>query len=236
MFHVELVTIEEWAAAAGFKDNEIVSKLKQYAAMVSEASGMFNLTGFKTIEQIESELVVKSLVPFVGENVPRGTKFADLGTGAGVPGIPFAICFPGVEGVLFDSNGKKIDFINRTLGELKVDNVSASKVRIEEAGREKMLRGEYDLVLSRAFAEVYVVLEMAAPFLKVTGRLFVYSKLTFDELPSGVIKHAVRLGLEPASENADNLSRYGLVFEKVKKTAGLYPRRYPIIKRDSEAF
>ena len=99
------------------------------------------------------------------------SSIADLGSGAGVPGLPLAIALPGARVALVESNGRKHAFIERALLMCGIANAEAVHSRAESwtAGRERQ-----DIVTARALAPLAVVAEYAAPLLRIGGALVVW--------------------------------------------------------------
>ncbi len=113
-----------------------------------------------------------AVLPFV-----TGTTLADLGTGAGVPGIPLALARPDLEVHLVDSNGKKARFLREAVRHLKL-----AKTEIEEC-RVEALAGEFDCITARAFATLADMLAWGGHLLKSDGRwLALKGRLPQDEL------------------------------------------------------
>ena len=215
--------------AVGINDPHMQSLMIKYSNEIFNVNKKFNLTGHKKLIDIVENLFIKSLLLLKNLNVPRGTLFADMGTGAGIPGIPLAIKYYDSKGILFDSNHKKVNFINRTSVHLGINNASAVAGRIEELCREDY-RSSFDMVFTRAMSDIYTVTELGAPLLKVNGLLFMLSG-DKKELGDYMAEHINDLGLaqeNPASIEADSEI---IVFRKIKETDGKYPRRISVIKR-----
>lgn len=85
----------------------------------------------------------------------HGNSFIDIGTGAGFPGIPLAICYPSKHFVLLDSNHKKILFLQHTQRDLNINNIDIVKARVENYESDS----EFDGFLFRAFADVNKILK-----------------------------------------------------------------------------
>jgi len=122
----------------------------------------------------------------------HGKRILDVGTGAGLPGIPLALCAPDRQFVLLDSNGKKIRFVEHAAAELGLGNVLAVQVRVAEYAPERC----FDTVISRAFSSLEEFASAASPLLCKEGRL-VAMKGRFPEdelhrLPAGWAKPEVR--------------------------------------------
>ena len=229
--------IREQLKASGFEINiETAAKLAAYANMIHTDNQSYNLTGLKTAEDIASVLVVNSALPVKSLDVPRGTRYADIGTGSGIPGIVIAALFPHMEAVLIDANSKKTEFLKKVCAELGLSNVTVLYGRIEELGRDKALRGTFDWSFTRAFGPLYYSIEFALPLLKVGGTLYVYSNLRAERLSGDMKQHVKNLGgiLLPAADHSSyGLVEEGILIKKTVQTSGGYPRRFPIVKRES---
>jgi len=216
---------------------EQADKLGLYATLVHKRNQNFNLTGHKSPVEIINNLIIASIAPVIKLNVPRGTFFADLGTGAGIPGIPLSVFIKESKGILFDSNHKKIKFVNSASRECEINNVKGISCRIEEEGKNNLYRGVFDWVFSRAMADIYIACELGAPFLKQGGYLFLYTKdLELAENPH-VQTHISALGLKLITKT-NNTGRKqndeGLLFKMEKECPALFPRRMTAIKRESK--
>lgn len=107
-----------------------------------------NVISRKDIDGLYEKHVLHSLA--IGKIVrfTAGTRILDVGTGGGFPGIPLAILFPDVKFRLIDSIGKKIKVVSAVADELKLGNLSAEQIRVEE------VKEEYDFVVSRAVTDL----------------------------------------------------------------------------------
>ncbi len=157
-----------------------IAQLLQYLALLAKWNRAYNLTAIRDPAEMISRHLLDSLavMPYV-----QGNYCADVGTGAGLPGIPLAIALPQKQFTLIDSNGKKIRFIAQAIAELGLKNVTAIQCRIENAQPERA----YDVVLSRAFATLADMAQGCAHVLSAQGVMLamkgIYPQRELSELP-----------------------------------------------------
>jgi 16S rRNA (guanine527-N7)-methyltransferase len=99
----------------------------------------------------------------------EGLRCIDVGSGGGLPGIPLAIAFPGLQVTLLESVGKKAAFLRDAVADLDLSGVSVRNGRAEEAARDPSERDAYDLAIARALAPLPVALELCLPFARPGG-------------------------------------------------------------------
>lgn len=213
-----------------------VAQLQTYCARVLETNQRFNLTGFKTLDEVLRALVLDSLT--IAEALPpelseggSPVQAVDVGTGAGVPGIPLAVVFPHWSLLLVESNGKKAGFVEEVATELGLDNVSVIRARAEEIGVMDRYRDMADLCLARAVASLPALIELCAPLVKTDGVLvFPKSGDVRAECDAAIpAARALRVKLHTVHPVPQNLglsaNRYIVVYRKTGGTPGTYPRR-----------
>jgi 16S rRNA (guanine527-N7)-methyltransferase len=169
--------------------------------------------------------IADSLDGLAVEQVRSAGRIADLGTGAGFPGIPLAMALPDAHVDLVESLSRKCAFLERALEVAAVANAAVACARAEEwSGRE------LDVVTVRAVAPLNVLVEYAAPLLRIGGTLVAWKgRPDVAEIRDGEAAAAV-LGLEPgetvvlpARPGADHRTLY--VYSKVRETPARFPRR-----------
>ncbi len=133
--------------------DEQLAKLIAYVKLLAKWNKSFNLTSVREPEQMVSRHILDSLAiqPYL-----TGNSLLDVGTGAGLPGIPLAIIKPEMAITLLDSNSKKTRFLQQAKAELNLDNITVVHSRVEEAELAK-----FDLVTARAFSTIDDIIDLA---------------------------------------------------------------------------
>jgi 16S rRNA (guanine527-N7)-methyltransferase len=161
-------------------------------------------------------------------DVIRGARrIADLGAGAGFPGLPLAIALPEAEVSLIESNGRKCMFLKRAVDAGAARNASVVNVRAEDWVEGL---GRCDIVTARALASPAVVAEYAAPLLRVGGTLVAWRGRRDAAAERCGERAAAELGLrvEPPARvhpYAGAEHRYLHLMTKIEETPGRFPRR-----------
>ena len=143
---------------------EQVDLLLAFVSLIEKWNKAYNLTAIRNRDEILRLHILDSLsiLPYI-----TGQKIIDVGTGAGLPGIPLSIFLPDVQFTLLDSNSKKTRFVQQVVLELKLSNVEVVHSRAENLHRD----GEYDAVLSRAFASLNDIKNLTEHLLQPEGVL-----------------------------------------------------------------
>ena len=157
--------------------------------------------------------------------VVRGVRsIADIGSGAGFPGVPLAVALPGTSVTLVESTERKCEFLARMVDAAELANVQVACARVEQ------WRGSCELVTARALGELALICEYAAPLLTLGGSLVAWKGAVADaELLAGH-RAAAELGLEPGdavrvSPYPGSATHHLHVYEKTAETPSRFPRR-----------
>jgi len=140
-------------------------RLAFFANLVVEKNKSVNLISRKDVDHIiENHIFITAYITkFFPEKV---TRFLDIGTGGGFPGIPVAIMRPDLRGVLADSTGKKIEAVKEFIDRLKLSNVVAENSRVEDPAFIEKYKGSFDLIVSRAVVPIIILFRYALPLVK----------------------------------------------------------------------
>lgn len=184
-------------------------------------------------EEVLEDHLADALVALALEPVRTAATVADIGSGAGVPGLPLAIASPEAEFALVESNGRKCSFIARAAAACGVDNVEVVNARAEAwAGGG----GRFELVTARALGPLAVVVEYAAPLLLRGGRLIVWRGGRDANAEGAAAAAARQLGMaavaiEPVQPYTGAKRRHLHVFAKEKPTPPGFPRRPGVARK-----
>lgn len=138
--------------------------LMEYVTELMNWNRIYNLTSVRKPTDIITRHILDSLsvLPYL-----HGDRILDIGTGAGLPGIPLAVACPEREFVLLDSSSKKLRFVQQTLGILKLENVALENCRIEEYQPEVL----FDTIICRAFSDLPEFYRYTARLCSPDGRM-----------------------------------------------------------------
>lgn len=207
-------------------------KLLRYGAMVLERNRVMNLTGAPDLETLVREHLLDCAAA-MSRLRPEGLQVADIGTGAGLPGVPLACLFPSAEILLLDSLNKRIEFLKECIAKIPLEHAQAVHGRAEEFASKH--RETFDLVVSRAVARLNLLVELCLPFVKVGGR-FAAMKSTHCQEELTQAAHAIALlggelaAVEDYTIPGSTVSQRLVVIHKVVETPACYPRRFKKIE------
>ena len=213
---------------------EEIRAFQIYASMLKEKNKVMNLTAVDDDKGIAMKHFIDSLTlcPYIREEEKKTNKtltFADVGTGAGFPGLPVKISCPELSVTLMDSLEKRLKFLNEVITALDLKDCSTVHSRAEDAGRNKKYREKYDIVTARAVAKLSVLAEYCLPLVKVGG-VFLAMKSHSDEEENEAQKAIALLG--GTIEKTDSFKLPGtdmertiIVVRKIRPTPVRFPRK-----------
>jgi len=200
-----------------------IEKLAYYAELVLDKNEEVNLISRKdTTSIIENHIFHSSLI---AKYVPeKSSRFLDIGTGGGFPGIPLGILMPHLKGVLVDSTGKKIEAVKEFIGSLMLGNLKAENSRAEAAEFKEQYKDSFDLIVSRATAPLIILFRYSIPLIKNKAVLLAFKggDIT-DEIKTAETKYksyikkltVLELGYKP--NNIRNAKEKKLVIIEMNK-------------------
>jgi len=190
-----------------------------------------NLTAITGYEEVQIKHFLDSLTLVLALKQPIGSEsFIDVGTGAGIPGIPLKILLPDIKLVLLDATAKKAAFLHHLKHKLGLDNVEIIVGRAEDVAHKAKYREKFELVLSRAVARLPTTIELTLPFCAIGGSFIAQKKGVIDlevsqatraiSLLGGNLREVKKVDLEEFTDE-----RWLVVIDKVLPTPRQYPRR-----------
>lgn len=211
-----------------------IPALLRYAELLVEKNKVMNLTAITEPADIATLHFLDSAALLSLADL-RGKSVADVGTGAGFPGMPLRILEPSIQLTLLDSLNKRIDFLKEVCDDLGLADVSCVHARAEEFASAH--RESFDIVTSRAVASLPLLAELCLPLVKESGYFLSMKAVDSDE-ELRAAAHAIQV-LGGTMEKVVDYAipgtevRHRLVFiKKVQKTPEKYPRAFAKIKKN----
>ena len=210
----------------GFELSEEQSiDFEKFYNLLLEENSKYNLTAIVDEDDVILKHFIDSVLPIAKFN--DGDKILDIGSGAGFPSIPLSIMNRNLNMVAIDAVNKKVNFINMVAKELKLTNLVAVHERAEDLVKKNSNREGFDIVTTRAVANLSTICEYSLPFLKVGGIMIAYKGSYVSEEIKSAEKALKVLGgkiKEVSKFELNDMERNVLLIEKIEKTPNKYPR------------
>lgn len=201
-----------------------------YYNLLIEWNNKMNLTSITEFNDVMKKHFLDSISIAKYIKLNSDMNVLDIGTGAGFPGLPIKILYPDIKITLLDSLNKRVNFLNEIISSLNLKNVETIHGRAEDYARDPLYREKFDLVVSRAVANLSSLSELCLPFVKVGSKFVSYkSEKADDEIENS--KHALDLlsarfyscynFVLPGTDYERNL----VVINKISATPMKYPRK-----------
>lgn len=201
-------------------------KMEKFIKLFEEYNSHTNLMSKKDVQKLREKHIPDSLAIkkfFKKYGLPK--NIADIGTGGGFPSIPIALTFSDIEVFAIDSIAKKIKFVELVKKELSIENLHPICTRIEDFEKKE----SFEVVTMRALADLRVIAEYSAPFVKKGGYIVAYKSKGADGELFQAEEALKKTGLEFIEKMEYSLEeeaeRCLMIFKKVKRTPKIYPRK-----------
>ena len=198
-----------------------LAQFETYYAMLADWNTRVNLTAITAPEDVAKKHFLDSLA--AAPYLKAGASVADVGTGAGFPGLPLLILRPDLKVTLIDSLQKRLVFLEAVLKELKL-TAECVHARAEDAGQNPRYREQFDAALTRAVSGLPVLCELTLPLVKVGGISIAYKGDSAEELAAS--KNALAV-LHATAERVTVPSDYGARELVILTKTGTTPKQYP---------
>ena len=209
-------------------DDKQLNQFYSYMNLLLEWNEKINLTAITEPEEVILKHFIDSLT--ISKYINNGATLADVGTGAGFPGIPLKIYRPDIKVTLVDSLNKRINFLDEVISNLKLEEINTVHSRIEDFGKNIKYREKFDYVTARAVANMAVLSEYLIPLSKIKGKcIYMKGSEVEEELKDakkainilgGKIQNVEKFTL-PKSDNLRNI----IIIDKIENTPKKYPRK-----------
>ena len=212
------------------------AKMAQYAEWLYTRNQVMNLTAITEPAAVARLHFLDSLMLLQAASL-SGKRVIDVGTGGGFPGLPLKIADPSIRMTLLDSQQKRVAFLEETVRDLGLADVTCIQARAEEQSRLPGWREQFDCAVSRAVADLRVLLELCLPFVRVGGVFLAMKSMHCNEEIAGAQHALAQLGGVLRAPYVYDLpetegKRQILVIEKTAETPDRYPRRFAKIQKD----
>ncbi|MBD3271744.1 MAG: 16S rRNA (guanine(527)-N(7))-methyltransferase RsmG [Elusimicrobia bacterium] len=217
-------------------NQETAEQLSLFTSLINTHNKSYNLTGFKNSRDIINNLIFDSIIGLSFISFPPDAYVLDIGSGAGIPGIPCALLFPQNPISLIESNQKKLKFLQEVKEKINLPNVTIIPGRAETLAHSTDFREKFDSVLMRAVAELRIIIELGCPFIKNNGHLYAFKGLKInDEIKNSEyalkIMHSKIAGIKWYTLSPTDKQHAIIDIEKINYIDNKYPRKPGLVKK-----
>ena len=214
-------------------DESGAPSLLRYGELLLEKNKVMNLTAITEPQDVATLHFLDSAALLTLADL-KGKSVVDVGTGAGLPGMPLKILEPSIRMTLLDSLGKRITFLQEVCDDLGLTDVQCIHARAEEFAADH--RQSFDFAVSRAVARLNLLCELCLPYVKLGGAFIAMKGPELDaELKEAA--NAIRLLGGSVEKRADyrvpgtDIVHSAVIIRKTSDTPAKYPRRWAQIKK-----
>lgn len=226
--------IEPYLANTGSRKEALLDRYEVFLEMLRSRGRDNNLTGFRDTTELAIQVVGDALAPL--ETAPDSIieegpeELLDVGSGAGLPGLIYALYWPNCEVYLLESNKKRLEFLRETIDALELKNVQILEGRAETHAHELVWRERFDMVTSRALAPLPIALELCLPYVALDGYMLTFKNEKVNEEVRDAEFALSKLGggdveVKTYTPGPAQNKRHALWIPKVALTPDRYPRR-----------
>ncbi|MNV25861.1 Ribosomal RNA small subunit methyltransferase G [compost metagenome] len=220
--------------------SDAIDQFETYYRELVSWNEKMNLTGITDRDQVYTKHFFDSLSLAFFVNMEKVESLADIGSGAGFPGIPLKIAFPHLQLTIADSLSKRISFLQHVCDELGLKGVTLVHGRAEDIGRLPAHRDHYDLVTARAVARMALLNEFCLPFARKGGEFAAMkgsdpmeevaeASFSLKELRAELVKvESFKLPVEESDRHIVLIRKNGGTPAKYPRKAGL-PAKQPLL-------
>ena len=209
---------------------EQIGRFAVYYEMLTDWNTRMNLTALTAPEDVAVKHIIDSLTAYDATLFDEAATLIDVGTGAGLPGIPLALYAPHIAVTLIDALQKRVRFLREVTAAMGLTNTRCIHARAEEAARQAEHRERYDIAVSRAVARMPVLLAYTLPLVRVGGTLLAlkgraYAEEAAEGAATANILGGGRIHARPVHLPGLDDVRAILAVRKERPTPNAYPRR-----------
>lgn len=208
--------------------------LTRYGLMLLEKNQVMNLTAITDQTQV-AQLHMLDCAAVLGCCDLTGKRLLDVGTGAGFPGMALKLMLPSLDVTLMDSLNKRLEWLDEVATVLALRSIRTVHARAEEAAVLPEYREQFDVVTSRAVADIRMLCELCLPFVKVGGEMLAMKSTQEDVSDAGRAISILGGQLEKAYDYTipgTNVTHRVVRVKKIAPTPAKYPRRFAQIKKN----